>query len=62
MKKGDKNFDESFVKLESDVQALKDRRNLDEMVSNLLIRNLNSRCFSFAFSCGISTPRCVMPP
>ena len=47
MKKGDKNFDESFVKLESDVQALKDRRNLDEMVSNLLIKNLNSGCFSF---------------
>ena len=47
MKKGDKNFDESFVKLESDVQALKDRRNLDEMVSNLLIKNLNSVCFSF---------------
>jgi len=34
MKKGDKNFDENFAKLESDVQDLKDRRNLDEMLWN----------------------------
>ena len=35
MKKGDKNFDENFAKLESDVQDLKDRRNLDEMVCKM---------------------------
>lgn len=34
MTKGDKYFEESFVKLESDVQYLKDRRNLDEMLWN----------------------------
>ena len=33
MKKGGNSFDKNFSKLESDIKALQDRRNLDEMVN-----------------------------
>ena len=61
MKKGI-NHNDKYTQLETDIKALQDRRNLDEMVSSIDLKKLHREKTILNFSFGNSTLRCAMPP
>ena len=60
MKKNSNSYDEKYEELAIEVKSLKNRRDLDEMVSVSIKLKLDTKICNF--SCGNSTPRCAMPP